>query len=94
MGFGALSIGRRTYGSGLFKVKCTTQLLNQNEPEPVPMIANTVRREKKYIPGERLLKKINRAEENKKKREKEKKTLNSDDIDRLNKSMSNLLKMF
>ena len=68
--------------------------MNQNEPEPVPQITFPVRREKKYIPGERLLKKINRAEETKRKKEKEQKTLNSDDIDRLNQSMSNLLKMF
>jgi len=99
MGFGALNIGRKSYGTNLFKVQCSTVLLDNNEPEPenpplITPLTHPVKREPKYKPGERLLKKINRIEITKQKRENEKKKLSEDDVKKISKSMSKLMKNF
>jgi hypothetical protein len=80
----------------VFKVKCDTVFSNEKEEETQQIITEAPV-EKKYIPGERLLKKIDKTRQAKRSKAAEAKKndhFDDDDIDRIRKSMGALLKVF
>lgn len=92
MNFGCVPIGPRHQSNGLCKVFVETQYPEPEQPEFISLseaVQKPSGRPKiQYLPGERLLKKINQQEKTNRKK------INSSDMDRINRSFRNLMKEF
>ena len=100
MSIGCVAIGPRFQSNGLCKVFVETQY-PEPEAEEVEVISLSEALQKpsgrpkvQYLPGERLLKKINQQEKLKRKKINSDNSISVRDMDRINRSFQNLMNEF